>query len=183
MSEDIDKTLVRRILAGDREAYRGIVDRHKARIYFLGLKFFHRAENAEDFTQEVFVRAYEKLGTFRGASPFSPWLYRLAFNLAVNQYHIKRRQLSTVKLEETLLKDDDTSPEEHVVREEEKKNINKILNDLPDVYNVIIKMHYYDGLTYKQIAASMKIPVNTVKSHIHRAKIIIKRKLARTLER
>ena len=120
-----DKDLVRRVLAGDREAYRGIVDRHKTRIYFLGVKFFHSPENAEDFTQEVFLKAYEKLRTYRGVSPFSAWLYRLAFNLAVNQYHVAKRNFVTVGLLE--IPDDSASPEGRLMREEDKGKINTLL--------------------------------------------------------
>lgn len=177
MVEDNDKVLVRRILAGDREAYRGIVDKHKARIYYLGVKFFHSPENAEDFTQEVFLRAFERLGTYRGASPFSAWLYRLAFNLAVNQYHVAKRKFISAGIAE--IPDDTASPERQLIRGEDKGRINHLLKELPDVYNIVIRMHYYDSLTYKDISKALSIPVNTVKSHVHRAKKLLLKEMKR----
>ena len=175
MTEDRDDALVKRVLSGDREAYRGIVDRHRARIYYLGLKFFHSPENAEDFAQEVFLRSYEKLSTFRGRSPFSAWLYRLAYNLAVNHYHLARRRLAATVPEE--IEDTSETPEARFVKKEERQRIIGMMRDLPDVYNVVLKMHYYDGLTYEEISRSMGIPINTVKSHVHRAKKILARKM------
>jgi RNA polymerase sigma-70 factor (ECF subfamily) len=175
--EDNDKALVRRVLTGDRQAYRGIVEKNKARIYFLGVKFFHSPENAEDFTQEVFLKAYEKLGTYRGMSPFSAWLYRLAFNLAVNQYHVAKRRL--VAAEPAEIPDESASPEGQLIRKEKTGEINNFLKELPDVYNIVIRMHYYDGLAYKDISKAMGIPVNTVKSHVHRAKKLLLKKMER----
>ena len=177
MAEDKDRVLVGRVLTGDREAYRDIVERHKARIYYLGLKFFHSPEDAEDFAQDVFLKAYDKLSTFRGGSPFSAWLYRLAFNLAVNRYHVVKKRLTTVKLDEVT--DVRAEPERDLIRKEEKETVVKLLRELPDVYNIVLKMHYYDGLTYKDISRSMGIPLNTVKSHVHRAKKILADKWSR----
>lgn len=175
--EGNDKVLVRRVLTGDREAYRGIVERHKARIYYLGVKFFHSPENAEDFAQEVFLKAYEKLRTYRGVSPFSAWLYRLAFNLAVNQYHVAKRRFTAAGSVE--IPDESASPENQLLRKEDKEKINNLLKELPDVYNIVIRMHYYDGLTYRDISKAMGIPVNTVKSHVHRAKKLLWKKIGR----
>jgi len=82
-----DNELVRRVLDGDLAAYRTIVERHQGRLFYIGLKFLHSNEDAEDFAQEAFLRAYERLGSYRGSGSFSAWLYRVAFNLAVNRYH------------------------------------------------------------------------------------------------
>lgn len=177
MAEDRDSILVGRVLTGDSEAYRGIVDRHKARIYYLGLKFFHGPEDAEDFAQDVFLKAYDKLSTFRGGSPFSAWLYRLAFNLAVNRYHVVKKRLTTVQLDE--VSDEQAQPERELIRKEERETVVRLMRELPDVYNVVLKMHYYDDLTYKEISRAMGIPVNTVKSHVHRAKKMLAERWSR----
>lgn len=159
------------------EAYRFIVERHQARIFYLGLKFLHRPEDAEDFAQEVFLRAYARLESFQGAVPFSAWLYRIAFNLAVNRYHLKKRAFLEVHTAE-LQPDPGFSPEQRALREELAEWVRKALTKIPETYHVLIKMHFFDGLSYPEISKALRIPVNTIKSYIFRAKELIRRMLA-----
>ena len=172
-----DNALVSRVLDGDLEAYRTIVERHQARIFYLGLKFFHNPEDSEDFAQEVFLRSFEKLKTFGGNVPFSAWLYRIAFNLAVNQYHFNRRRFLEADVD-VQIANNNHSPESKVLEEEFKERVRDVLKELPDIYNAVLKMHYFDDLSYPEISEVTEIPVNTIKSHIFRAKRIIKDKLA-----
>lgn len=158
------------------EAFRHIVERHQARIFYLGLKFMRRPEDAEDFAQEVFLRAYSKLGGFQGAVPFSAWLYRIAFNLAVNRYHLKKRSFLEVHGAE-LQPDPAMSPEQRVLREELAEWVRKALAKIPETYHVLIKMHFFDGLSYPEISKALEIPVNTIKSYIFRAKELIRQML------
>jgi RNA polymerase sigma-70 factor (ECF subfamily) len=167
---------VRQVLKGDVEAYRLIVERHQARIFYLGLKFLRRPEDAEDFAQEVFLRAYAKLGSFQGAVPFSAWLYRIAFNLAVNRYHLKKRSFLEVHTAE-LQPDPAFSPEQRVLREELAEWVRKALARIPETYHLLIKMHFFDGLSYPEISKALEMPVNTIKSYIFRAKELIRQML------
>ncbi len=176
MSNCDDNALVQEVVAGDTEAFRPLVERHQGRIYYLGLKFFRRREDAEDFAQEVFVRAFERLGSFHGEVPFSAWLYRLAYNLAVNQYHASRRRLVEVSVEEPAA-ETTVTPETLYLKGESVHWLRGVLRELPEAYNAVVKMHYFDGLTYPQISRILEIPVNTIKSHIFRAKALIRRKL------
>jgi len=170
---------VERILKGDAEAYRLIVERHQGRIFYLGLKFFHRLEEAEDFTQEVFLRAYERLGTYRGESPLAAWLYRLAFNLGVNRYRLKRRRLLEVGLEDAQLPDSREEPEREFLQKEASARVKQTLKELPGVYALTLKMAYFDGLSYPEISRITALPVNTIKSYIFRAKRLIRHLLKR----
>ncbi len=164
---------MRLVLEGEVEAYRHIVERHQARIFYLGLKFLRRPEDAEDFAQEVFLRAFSKLGGFQGAVPFSAWLYRIAFNLAVNRYHVKKRAFLEVHTVE-LQPDPALSPEQRVLREELAEWVRGALAKIPETYHVLIKMHFFDGLSYPEISKALEIPVNTIKSYIFRAKELIR---------
>ncbi len=173
-----DNTLVKQVIQGRIESYQKIVERYQARIFYLGLKFFRNFEDAEDFAQEVFLRAYEKLSSFRGMVTFAAWFYRLAFNLAVNRYRLNRRRLLEVTLDERL-PDAGPSPEDKLLDRESLEMVEEVLKKIPDTYNIILKMHYFDGLSYPEISLATDIPVNTIKSHVFRAKKLIKKKLAR----
>ena len=177
MTEVDDNVLVKKVLAGNAAAYRMLVERHQARIYYLGLKFFHNPEEAEDFSQDLFLRAFEKLKSFKARVPFSAWLYRVAFNLAVNRYHVNRRRLAETDLD-IQIPDLRTSLEGSFEKEELRREIQKILAALPDIYNLAVRMHYFDGLSYPEISRATGIPVGTLKSHIFRAKKLIRRALA-----
>jgi RNA polymerase sigma-70 factor (ECF subfamily) len=172
-----DNILVERVLGGDTEAYRVLVERHQARIFYLGLKFFHNQEEAEDFSQDLFLRVFEKLASFRGRVPFSAWLYRIAFNLAVNRYHLNRRKLAELDLD-IQIPDRGSSPVDELEKEELKQGVREVLAGLPDIYNLAVRMHYFDGLSYPQISRATGIPVGTLKSHVFRAKKLIRRGLA-----
>jgi RNA polymerase sigma-70 factor (ECF subfamily) len=167
---------VAQVLEGDVEAYRLIVERHQVRIFYLGLKFLRRPEDAEDFAQEVFLRAFAKLASFQGSVPFSAWLYRIAFNLAVNRYHLKKRAFLEVHTAE-LQPDPGISPEQKVLREELADWVRKALARIPETYHLLIKMHFFDGLSYPEISKVLQMPVNTIKSYIFRAKELIRQML------
>ena len=171
-----DNDLVRRVLAGEVEAYGTIVARHQARVFYLGLKFLRRSEDAEDFAQEVFIRAYEKLASFQGGVPFAAWLHRIAFNLAVNKYHLKKRQAQPVSTVD-LLPDSSYSPEHRLLSEELAEWVRKTLHKIPEIYHVLIRMHFFEGLSYPEISRALQIPVNTIKSYIFRAKELIRQRL------
>ncbi|MBN2440262.1 MAG: sigma-70 family RNA polymerase sigma factor [Spirochaetales bacterium] len=183
MERQDDNILVQRIIKGETDTYRTIVEKYQKTIFYLGLKFFHNHADAEDFAQEVFLKAFENLKSFGGKVPFKGWLYKLAFNLAVNQYHLdKKRFLLSGELkgpgtEENLLIDQSESIENRIIRNETRDEINKICKELPGVYNVVVKMHFFDGFKLKEIKEILDVPLNTVKSYISRAKNLIKKKL------
>jgi RNA polymerase sigma-70 factor (ECF subfamily) len=183
MDKQDDDILVQNVKNGDVVSFRGIVERHQGRIYYLGLKFFHNHDNAEDFAQEVFLKAFKKLNSYKGKGPFKAWLYRLAFNCAVNRYNADKlkgeeiKEISIDYVEDEHLIDTKESVEGGILKKEWKNRIREVLEELPDAYNVVIKMYFYDGLRYKEIARIMKTPLNTVKSFIFRAKKQIKKRL------
>jgi RNA polymerase sigma-70 factor (ECF subfamily) len=183
MHEEEDNILVQRIRDGDIQAFRGIVKRHEKNIFYLGLRFFHNQEDAEDFTQDVFLKAFEKLHLFKGKVPLKGWLYKIAFNMAVNGYHLDRRRYLLLQKTGDIYRDEripenrGDSIETGLIKKERIKEIQKILTQLPEVYTLVIKMHYYDGLKLKEIEEIMDVPLNTVKSYIHRAKKYIKKNL------
>jgi RNA polymerase sigma-70 factor (ECF subfamily) len=177
-----DDELVRRVLKGETEAYRGLVERHQSRVFYLGLRFLRTPEEAEDFTQDVFVRAYERLRSFSRKVPFSAWLYRVAFNLAVNAYHVKRRALTQVPVDGVALSDVRGGPEREVLDDELAQAVREKLGELPRIYQLALKMRFFEGFPYQRMARALKVPVNTAKSYVHRAKGILRQKLQGYLE-
>lgn len=175
--EHSDNTLIEHVLKGEIKAFRKIVERHQARIFYLGMRFFRNLHDAEDFAQEVFLKAYKKLGMFKGQASFGSWLYRLAFNLAINEYRLAQRRLVEIEIERDDLEDGGPTPDFYLIREEEIAEVQKVLREIPDRYNLVLKMHYFDGLSYQEIAELTGYPINTIKSHIHRAKRLIKSRL------
>jgi RNA polymerase sigma-70 factor (ECF subfamily) len=173
-----DNILVSLVTGGDRSAFRILVERHQARIFYLGIKFLRNLQDAEDFAQEVFLKAFRKLDSFRGQVPFGAWLYRLAFNLAVNQYHVSRRKLIEVDTDQVTVGSPGMTPEEAVIRSETRDEVREALGRLPDAYQLVIRMHFYDGMSYPEISRAAGIPVNTIKSHVFRAKRLIRSLIA-----
>ena len=180
MKEQDDNILVARIVEGDMSSFRILVERYATRLFYLGMKFFHNREDAEDFSQNVLLTVFDRISTFRGNVPFNAWLYRVAFNTAVNRYHFNTRRLK--EMEEVSVNEDNLAgtlnhPEENYLEKELKGSLDSVLKELPDAYNIVIQLHYYEGLTYHQISGITDIPENTIKSHIFRAKRIIRHKM------
>jgi RNA polymerase sigma-70 factor (ECF subfamily) len=171
-----DNVLVTQVLRGDSQAFRRLVERHQSRVFYLGLRFLRNPEEAEDFAQDVFVRAYERLRSFSGKVPFSAWLYRVAFNLAVNQYHLRRRKLKQVPIEGARIAGPG-DPEGQVLEGELTQVLQEKLAELPRIYQLVLKMRFYEGFPYRGMARALRVPVNTAKSYVHRAKGILRMKL------
>ncbi|MBN2552745.1 MAG: sigma-70 family RNA polymerase sigma factor [Spirochaetales bacterium] len=171
-----DNELVKRIIAGEYEAYREIVARHQTRIFYMGLKFFHNRHDAEDYAQEVFLKTFVKLRSFKAEVPFASWLNKIAYNMAVNQYHKRRRARVEVAMQGEP-RDDSLSPETRILRNELCEKVHRVLKKIPDVYKPVINLHFFEGLSYPEISRALSIPVNTIKSYVFRAKQLLRTRL------
>ena len=170
-----DLHLVQATLSGDKRAFSKLVSLGWGRVMAVGKSFFHRDEDVEDFCQDVFLRAYQKLSAFKGESLFSTWLSRIAFTTAVNR---KTRTKETERLEnEELIEDAAMSVEEKLVREAEQEAVRSSVDELPERYASCVRMYFFGGMSHEQISETTGIPLNTVKSHIFRAKKLLAKKL------
>jgi RNA polymerase sigma-70 factor (ECF subfamily) len=180
---EIDAGLVRRFLAGDESAFTEIVNRYRGRIYGLTLNLLRNAADAEEITQDAFIRAYRGLGRFRGDSSLSTWLYRIALNLARNRYwyFFRRRRHNWVSLERPLSDDSqatfadvvaaqDHDPAQETVASEFNALVAACMERLDHKHREILTMRNVLDLSYDQIAQSLGINVGTVKSRIARAR-------------
>ncbi len=166
-----DERIVALVLRGETALFRELVVRHQGRVHFTGMRFFRNEDDARDFTQEVFVKAYTALGSFRGESKFGSWLLRIAFNHAVNQ---KRTARETAGIESDRLASAYPGPEAQSLRAEVMEAISSALASLPEKYRICIDFFFFLGLSYGEIGDITGFPVNTIKSHVFRAKQMLR---------
>ena len=167
-----ESLLVEQILSGDKDLFRLLIQCYQQKVHSMGLSFFHNLEDVADFTQDVFIRAYRSLASFRGHSRFSTWLYRIAYNTAVN--NINRRKEYHSLAEEPLTED---GPEKQVLRIAAAKAVRSAVAELPEKYQVCVDLYFFYGCSIKEVMVITGFPENTVKSHIFRAKKMLREKL------
>jgi len=174
--EDQDRRLVQAAAAGEREAFDALVRRHQTRTYNFVRTLVNDAADAEDLTQEIFVRAFRAIGRFRGDSSFRTWLFRIAVNVA--RTHLGRRSRWRVPWRESRDRGENTSSrpfdspsqedlEADIVR---RDAIDRALATLsPDLRHAVM-LRDIEGLEYREIAKVLGIPIGTVESRIFRAR-------------
>ena len=158
-----EKEVLESVIAGNREAYQGIVQRYMRTAYFIALGFVHNQQDALDISQDAFIRAFRKIKKFDPQKPFFPWFYRLMKNLCLD--HIKRRQ----RLKEIPL------AEARVFKvEKQDKEIKEIIwkgiEELPVEQREIIILRYFQQYSYQEIAEITNKPVGTIMSSLFYAK-------------
>lgn len=181
MVED-DRTLIAHCLAGQVEAFGELVRRYQDRLYNAVYRFLGNADDARDVVQEAFLSAFRALRKFRGRSQFFTWLYRIALNLAVDW---KRRDKSLRALTEALgdlsRRESVTSPDWYLRRMEEDERLQQALAKLSTEHRLVLVLRDIEELSYEQIAEVLDIPIGTVRSRLHRARLEL-RQLLQKLE-
>ena len=171
---DDDRIILEQILSGQKELFRFLVKRYESAIYGMGLGFFRNEEDASDFTQEVFLKVYRSLSRFEGRSRFSTWLYKIAYNTALNS--VKRKKDYRSLAEDDMLPDMDT-PERNMLRKIITEAVLESIKDLPQRFRICVDLFFFYDRSYQEIEMITGFPVNTVKSHVFRAKKILRSKL------
>ncbi len=171
-----DFALIRQILQGNNDAFAELMSIYKNKIFIFGKSFFKNETDAEDFVQEVFIKIYTHLNTFKGKSQFSTWLMRIAYTTAINS--INRRKEYLPLSDEMIIADPLTNtPEEVHLKKLLKTAIKQAISELPEKYAICIDMYFSYDIPYSEISEITGLPLNTIKSHIFRAKKILKEKL------
>jgi RNA polymerase sigma-70 factor (ECF subfamily) len=188
--EDSDTKLVELVQRGDRAAFNMLVLKYQHKVMKLVTRYVRDQAEAEDITQEAFIKAYRALPAFRGESAFYTWLYRIAINTAKNSLMSSRRRLVDYDLDlqdpedyasQVLLKDSDT-PEGMLLTDEIRQTVQEAMEQLPDDLREAITLRELEGLSYEEIAQVMDCPVGTVRSRIFRAREAIDKKLRPLLD-
>ena len=185
MATGDDAELVGRCLQGDERAYRDLIARYRRQVYNLALRMLRRAEDAEDLTQETFVRMFRALERYDTTRPFGAWIITIASRLCID--HLRRRRLNPMSMfqkdaaseEEYVIEAEDPGPGPDVVtvhREEERRAVD-LIDSLPEHYRIVVMLRHQQDLSYEEIAEALELPLGTVKARIHRAREILKSRI------
>ena len=167
-----DYEVCKAVLNGNTQAFAVLVAQYQKRVYMLGLSFFDNTDDCEDFVQDVMLKAYSALGTFRAEAPFAAWLMRIAYNTAINSAKKRRSYTSLADGAEIEYRGD--NPEEKHLNDCIILSVREAVNSLPDSYRICIDLYFFYDMSYTDIAAVTELPLNTIKSHIFRAKKILR---------
>jgi RNA polymerase sigma-70 factor (ECF subfamily) len=167
---------VRRAQQGDEEALVELVTGQQRYIYSIALNVVGNPADAADVAQDAVVRLLRSLGTYRADTKFTTWLYRLVMNLAID--HLRRRRAYTTSLDEELEAGYDTfedpdpnvDPLVHLDQADVAAQVRDALAQLPAVQRAALTLYYFEEMSYQEIADVLDLPLNTVRSHLRRAK-------------
>lgn len=179
-----DQTLVRQCLRGNVSAFAELVTRYTAPIYSLAYRLTDDRAEAENVTQETFLRAYAALPRSRTDLAFKPWLFQIAVNLCRDLARKKRpaafSELSTEAdpAPEEAIEDESPLPLDQVEERELRQALVRAVADLPEIYRAVVTLRYTEELSYEDIAMILQLPINTVRTHLFRAKAMLRKSLA-----
>jgi RNA polymerase sigma-70 factor, ECF subfamily len=175
-----DAALIERCRAGDVAAFEPLVEKYRQRVWRLAYNTLRDREEAWDVAQEAFIRAYQALPSFRGQSAFYTWLYRIVMNVATDRARSRGAQGRAFGTErvpeedwERVLPDDnpgDEAPDAAAARREQRQKIVQALDTLPEHHRKIVMLSDLEGLSYREIADTLEIPMGTVMSRLHNAR-------------
>ncbi|BBM87858.1 RNA polymerase sigma factor [Candidatus Uabimicrobium amorphum] len=171
-----DETIVQDILAGNSNSFIFIIERYQQRIYSMGMRFFKNKDDASDFAQEVFIKVFENLPSYKKKAPFKYWMVKIAYNYGINCVQKKnnhKQPLNNVYCEES-------SPEKQYIKKEATRALLDAIQKLPEQYQICLDFYFFLGFTYQQIQEITNLPINTIKSHVFRAKQILRQELEKT---
>jgi len=183
--QQTDRQLVARVQKGDRRAFDLLVVKYQHKILALVGRFIQDHAEAQDVTQEAFIKAFRALPNFRGESAFYTWMYRIAVNTAKNHLVSRGRKTPTNDIDlddaeffadESHLKDMNT-PDDLLHRDQLQKVVFDAIENLPEELKVAVTLREIDGMSYEEIAAVMDCPIGTVRSRIFRARETIDKKM------
>ena len=168
MGQLSDEDLAGRAQAGDGQAFAELVSRYQRTVLNLAYRMLGDAQEAEDVAQEVFIRVYQSLDRFDPSRRFFSWLYRIAVNRCLSVRG--RERLDTFAGDERELADSALSPEQQASRAETRAAVQRAIARLPEHERTLVALRYGADLSYEAIAATMQLPIGTVKTRLFRAR-------------
>jgi RNA polymerase sigma-70 factor, ECF subfamily len=188
--DDEEPGLIARLKAGDHEAFEALFQRHFATVYRQAFRLLGHQAEAEEVVQEVFLTLYEKAQTFRGASAFSTWLYRITMNAALNRLR-RRKRTEALPLDDYLPRfredghhlvrpvvDWSNELEERLAKEELSQLIQEAMDQLQPVDKAVVMLSDVEGLSDREISTTLGLTVSAVKARLHRSRLVLRGKLA-----
>jgi len=169
-------------LEGDQSAFAALMDRYKKPVYHMILKMVRNVDDAEDLTIEAFSKAFKNLHRFKKDYTFSTWLFRIATNNAID--FIRKKKLDTFSLNTSYTDDDgasvsmdlldpDMTPDQEAINKQKIQLMQMFVTKLPTKYQRLVRLRYFDELSYEEIAQELDAPLGTVKAQLHRARELL----------
>ena len=174
---DDDRRLIAECLGGRRDSFGELVSRYQARLYNAAIRLADTPEDAADVVQDAFLNAYQSLRSFKGDAEFFTWLYRIAFNTAIS---LKRKKKAVLRLEwgpddkgglEPADESAYSQPGSHLERTEEDGILQAALNRLSPEHRAVLVLKEIEGQKYEDIAVILDVPIGTIRSRLHRARL------------
>jgi RNA polymerase sigma-70 factor (ECF subfamily) len=174
-----DLELVEQARAGDQSAFRALYDRTVDRIYRLAYRMAGEDDLARDFTQDAFLRAWERLDQFRGDAAFSTWLHSIAVSVALNGL----RKLDRHRKRERSLEDAaHVAPTRHALEPDAAQRLREAVDGLPEMYRTVFLMHDLEGYSHGEIAAALDVAEGTSKARLFRARAKLREHLGDAIQ-
>lgn len=179
MAPASERERIKQVQSGNLEAYGDIVHAYQGSVFNVCLRILGNVQEAEDLAQEAFLRAYHNIAHYDPSRPFGPWMRVVAANLCYN--HLNKARLQRVPLEDELgLPPEETErgPEALLELAQDHQDLYQKIWQLPEIQRIALELRHFQGLSYQEMAEALDLPLNTVRSHLYRAR----RKLAELLE-
>lgn len=192
MSE-LERTLLRRLRDRDERAFRELLENHRDRVFNITYRMLGNRAEAEDVAQEVFISVFKTIDTFREESKFSTWLYRVTVNHCKNRikYLARRHDRDRDELDETsqqqsgAISGDPTraaQPDRALASAQMEKHLQEAIANLDDDHRVVVVLRDVEDLSIEEICEITGLPDGTVKSRLHRARLVLRKKMQRHVE-
>ena len=197
MSDAEQTSLLARLQAGDEQALAELADAYRTKIYQLAFRYLRSREDAEEVTQDVLFKVYRKVGEFRGDAALSSWIYRITFNAAMSRLRTvkyQRAQAQDRQAAETLQDRDGGSrpidptradiadwsqmADEGVLRSQLRTRVFGAILSLPAIYRAPVMLRDIHGMSTEEASAMLKVKDQTLKSRLHRGRLILRKQLA-----
>lgn len=167
--------LIQEAQRGDRVAIAELVSSQQRYVYSIAMTIMRNPSDAADLTQDAFIRLMRALPSYRAETKFTTWLYRLVVNLGLDELRRRSRRIDPVTLDDDAAPDPadpslSADPLYRATTTEDAERVRKALQELPISQRLALTFYYFEDMPYEEIARAMDVPLNTVKSHIHRAK-------------
>ena len=188
-----DQLLLARLQAGDESALRDLAEAYGSKIFQMAFRYLRNKEDAEEVMQDVLYKVYRKVGAFRGDAALSSWIYRITFNTAMSRLRTakyQRSQKDDLALTASGVDGDEMAPgrreiadwsdlaDEQVFRSQLRRRVARAIMALPAIYRAPVMLRDVQGMSTEEASAMLRVKDQTLKSRLHRGRLILRRQLA-----
>ena len=188
-----DQALLARLQSGDERALADLADAYSSKIYQLAFRYLRNKEDAEEITQDVLFKVYRKVDAFRGDAQLSSWIYRITFNAAMSRLRTARYQRAQAEDRRAAAATDEDGSmtprtldvadwsdmaDERVLRTQLRQRVFRAILALPAIYRAPVMLRDIQGMSTEEASAMLKVKDQTLKSRLHRGRLILRKQLA-----